>query len=63
MASDAVFSQDGLDPIGIGVWVLGWQGLGGPWIFRWILGVGFVAEDQGQEGQEQAEGYRLGNPR
>ena len=63
MASDAVFSQDGLDPVGIGVWILGWQGLGGPRIFGWILGVGFVAEDQGQECQEQAEGDRLRNPR
>ena len=63
MASDAVFGQDGLDPIGIGVWIWGWQSLGGYRISRWILGVGFVGEDQGQEGQEQAEGYRLRNPR
>ena len=42
MASDAVFGQDGLDPIGIGVWIWGWQSLGGYRISRWILGVGFV---------------------
>jgi len=68
MASDAVFFQDGLDPIGIGVWVWGWRDLVGDWISRWILGIGFFAEDQCQEdrcqeGQEQAEGYRLRNPR
>jgi len=63
MASDAVLGQDGLDLVGIGVWIWGWRGLGGFWISSWILGVGFVAEDQGQECQEQAEGDRLRNPR
>ncbi len=63
MASDAVLGQDGLDLVGIGVWIWGWRGLGGFRISSWILGVGFVAEDHGQECQEQAEGDRLRNPR
>ena len=67
MASDAVIGQDGLDLVGIGVWIWGWRGFGGFWISSWILGVGFLAEDQDQdqdqERREQAEGDRLRNPR
>ncbi len=65
MASDTVFGQDRLDLVGIGVWIWGWRGFGGFWISSWILGVGFLAEDQDQdqERREQAEGDRVRNPR